>query len=111
MTRENKISIRARKINLEWADGLSLLVESQGRMLQVFTFQAVKGDCRRICKYPLRRAHLSCQGCRLKAVNEGRKPRILEVEPYVLLLEKGRSRLKARICKLFLSLAEIFSSA
>jgi hypothetical protein len=110
VTEINKISVRARKINLEWADGLSMLCEIQGKMCQVFVFKEVHGDCRQLCKYLLRRPHLSCRGCRLKAVNQGKKPRILEVEPYVLLLEKNRSRLKARLCKLFLSLAEVFSS-
>lgn len=110
------VTMKARKINLEWADSsadktpLSLLCEIDGKMCQVFIFPKVDGDCRQICGYRLRRPHLSCRGCRLKKVNNGKIPRILEVEPYVILFAKNRGILKKRVSKLFCSLAEVFSS-
>jgi len=109
-------TVRARKLNLEWADSstdkkpLSLLCEIDGKMCQVFVFPKVEGKCRQICGYRLRRPHLSCRGCRLKKVNSGKIPRILEVEPYVILFRKNRGALKKRVSKLFCSLAEIFST-
>lgn len=108
-----KLQIHAKKVSLEWADGLSLLCTidgSPGGLYQVFTFPKVDGDCRKICGYALRRPHLSCRGCRLKAVNNGKIPRILQVDPYVILFAKNRGVLKKRISKLFVSLAEVFST-
>jgi hypothetical protein len=63
-------------------------------------------ECQQYCDHKLRRIHLSCIRCRIRAVLEGRMPQLIPVAPAIMLIPKDTNPALGKIIKTLTTISE-----